>query len=83
MLNWAAAIQALSCNASAYCNAKEMYQLSITGYIRLPETTGAVEVSGAKAGMLQQQYDNIQKEMKETGTFSSALETGCWPNNSR
>ncbi len=35
---------------------------------------GAVEASQKKLEMLQQQYDNIQKEMKETGEFSSALE---------
>lgn len=34
----------------------------------------AVEASKKKLEMLKQQYDNIQKEMKETGTFSSALE---------
>lgn len=34
----------------------------------------AVESSKKKLEVLQQQYDNIQKEMQETGTFSSALE---------
>ncbi len=34
----------------------------------------AVENSKKKLEMLQQQYDNIQKEMQETGTFSSTLE---------
>ncbi|MDD2296806.1 MAG: phage tail tape measure protein, partial [Sphaerochaetaceae bacterium] len=35
---------------------------------------GAVEASQKKLEMLQQQYDNIQKEMAETGSYSSALE---------
>ncbi|MCF8017842.1 MAG: phage tail tape measure protein [Vallitaleaceae bacterium] len=34
----------------------------------------AVEASRKKLEVLQQQYDNIQKEMDETGSYSSALE---------
>ncbi|MGD9567519.1 MAG: phage tail tape measure protein [Sedimentibacter sp.] len=34
----------------------------------------AVEASKKKLEVLQQQYDNIQKEMQETGTYSSQLE---------
>jgi len=34
----------------------------------------AVENSRKKLELLQQQYDNIQKEIQETGTYSSALE---------
>ena len=34
----------------------------------------AVEATRNKLAVLQQQYDNIQKEIQETGTYSSALE---------
>ncbi len=34
----------------------------------------AVENTKDKLALLQQQYDNIQKEMEETGTYSSDLE---------
>lgn len=34
----------------------------------------AVEATKNKLAMLQQQYDNIQKEIRETGTYSSDLE---------
>lgn len=34
----------------------------------------AVEATGKKLEVLQQQYDNIQKEIQETGTFSADLE---------
>lgn len=35
---------------------------------------GAIEATRKKLEVLQQQYDNIQKEMSETGTFSAKLE---------
>ena len=34
----------------------------------------AIEASKKKLEVLQKQYDNIQKEMNETGQYSSALE---------
>ena len=34
----------------------------------------AIEASKKKLEVLQKQYDNIQKEMSETGQYSSALE---------
>lgn len=35
---------------------------------------GAVEATKSKLALLQKEYDNIQKEMRETGTYSSDLE---------
>lgn len=46
-------------------------QSDITAY---QKQQSAIEASKQKLEVLQQQYDNIQKEMQETGTFSSALE---------
>jgi len=46
-------------------------QSDITAY---EKQQGAIEASKKKLEVLQQQYDNIQKEMAETGQFSSALE---------
>ncbi len=46
-------------------------QANITAY---EKQQGAVEATRKKLEVLQQQYDNIQKEMSETGTYSSALE---------
>lgn len=46
-------------------------QSDITSY---QKQQNAIEASRKKLAMLQQQYDNIQKEMTETGTYSSALE---------
>lgn len=46
-------------------------QADITSYQR---QQAALETSRQKLEMLQKQYDNIQKEMSETGEFSSSLE---------
>ena len=51
-------------NLSATANDISAYQRQQT----------AVENTKDKLALLQQQYDNIQKEMQETGTFSSDLE---------
>lgn len=46
-------------------------QSDITAY---EKQQSAIEASKKKLEVLQQQYDNIQKEMDETGQYSSALE---------
>ena len=46
-------------------------QSDITAY---EKQQSAIEASKKKLEVLRQQYDNIQKEMDETGKYSSALE---------
>jgi len=46
-------------------------QANISAY---EKQQGAIETTQKKLQTLQQQYDNIQKEMAETGTFSAKLE---------
>lgn len=46
-------------------------QSDITAY---EKQQSAIEASKKKLEVLQKQYDNIQKEMNETGQYSSALE---------
>lgn len=55
---------------SAY-RALKQEQGDISGFQRQQT---AVENTKSKLEMLQQQYDNIQREMQETGTYSSDLE---------
>lgn len=55
---------------SAY-RALKQEQGDISGFQR---QQAAVDNTKAKLDMLQQQYDNIQREMQETGTYSSDLE---------
>lgn len=55
---------------SAY-RALKQEQGDISGFQRQQT---AVENTKSKLEMLQQQYDNIQKEMQETGSYSSDLE---------
>ena len=46
-------------------------QADLTAY---QKQEAAIKNTGAKLEVLRQQYDNIQKEIQQTGTFSSALE---------
>ena len=49
----------------------EQEQKDVSAYQKQQES---VEATTAKLSRLQQQYDNIQREIEETGTFSSTLE---------